>query len=535
MNLKISIFVIIFLLLVSSFISSANVKEDISCIYTSEKLNIIEIKVAVLSQENTYASMVDFFTNIIDGYHWTVRNKSYNFITILISEMDVLKGKLTTENFDLLHIPAMEADRLTLKRFYPSIQNKIWKTNIANFIKNGGGYVGYCAGASIVMGTDDKSKTLSQIILDNMVEISSVKRFREDNLPFFYQVPFLCQLSGKPEAIGDDAYRWFGSDENNESHWFGGCPIDFNVNRANPIFDDLIEEKRRIYWASGGTYVVPNNAESNVTVLAYYPSGEISENESTQIHAWKYTGRIRGFFKGFLKSIKERRNIMEALSFTSVKAYDWEPTDTIIQTNHSSKPFMTMETYPNDNQARIILCAGHPEMFVWWGGHIKKVEDTDDNNLFDGLYRWVDITSFDETPQDEKTYNWWIIRRHVAWASKKVPDNDLPPVYGPSQVCDFESNVSTLDFSVVGNSEKSDGIMSLDLYYRFSDDNLLWGNWTLYDTDTDDSDGWSWEFHALNDTGFYQFYSIRNVEYERVIETEKVPPGPDAVVIVEAE
>lgn len=51
----------------------------------------------------------------------------------------------------------------------------------------------------------------------------------------------------------------------------------------------------------------------------------------------------------------------------------------------------------------------------------------------------------------------------------------------------------------------------------------------------DSSDGWSWEFNAssVNRSGYYQFYSIRVVIYGDVIETEKVPPGPDAIVQVE--
>ena len=47
---------------------------------------------------------------------------------------------------------------------------------------------------------------------------------------------------------------------------------------------------------------------------------------------------------------------------------------------------------------------------------------------------------------------------------------------------------------------------------------------------TTGSDGWSWNFNTPNGIGYYQFYSIRCVEYENYMKTEKAPPGPDAIV-----
>ena len=199
-------------------------------------------------------------------------------------------------------------------------------------------------------------------------------------------------------------------------------------------------------------------------------------------------------------------------------------TDKIIQTNRANKPFMTMETYPNENQGRMILCGGHTEEHAWWGGHIEGVEDTSKNSLFDGLNHWTGITKVADT------YNWCIFRREAAWVAN-VPDNDLPPIYGLSQVSDIYNQTSS--FTVYGNAEISEGIESLDLYYRHSNDNSSWSDWTLYGTDTDSSNGWSWEFNAPNGTGYYQFYSIRNVQYEDYTEKETAPPGPDAIVYID--
>ena len=103
-----------------------------------------------------------------------------------------------------------------------------------------------------------------------------------------------------------------------------------------------------------------------------------------------------------------------------------------------------------------------------------------------------------------------------------------------SEVVDFEKYTQPSQFTVLGNSKISSGITTLDLYYRYSADNSTWTNWTFYETDPDVRNGWSWEFDAENTygTGYYQFYSIRNVEFEYTTEREIEPPGADAAVFV---
>ena len=164
-----------------------------------------------------------------------------------------------------------------------------------------------------------------------------------------------------------------------------------------------------------------------------------------------------------------------------------------------------------------------------WGGYREEAEDTSSNNIFDSLNHWNNISRVDWT------YNWCITRREAAWVAK-VPDDDLPPIYGASQVSDIYTYEQSSNLTIIGNTkEETEGIMSLDLFYRYSTDNSSWNEWTLYDTDTDGSDGWSWEFNAPNGIGYYQFYSIRHVEYEDHIEIETSPPGADAMVYVEAD
>ena len=310
--------------------------------------------------------------------------------------------------------------------------------------------------------------------------------------------------------------------------------MDIKLNTSHPIFDDFLESARRINWVSGPALVVPDELSLDVSVVARFPEEEISDNETYQVHVWKYAGRLVGLLRGFFNSLRASKNLFEALYFSVFKAQDWEMTNEIVQTHVANKGFMTAESYPNGNEGRVVLCSGHPEFPVWSGGHIEEHEDTDYNNLYDGLHYLDDITPFEETLVDEETYDWWIVRREVAWAAK-VPDNALPPVYGSSQVSDIYPYNQSLKFTVVGNVESSDDSSSLDLYYRHSDDNSSWSNWTLFDTDTNGSDGWRWEFNVskADGSGYYQFYSIRRIENVGFTETETVPPGPDAIAYVD--
>jgi hypothetical protein len=181
----------------------------------------------------------------------------------------------------------------------------------------------------------------------------------------------------------------------------------------------------------------------------------------------------------------------------------------------------------------MVLTGLHPEHPVRWGGQIEQ-QDEKPLNLYNGLYQWKNITLFNETPEDEFLYNMWINSRAIAWASKVVPNNDLPPTYGPSQVSDIYPYEQKTNFTIIGNSLISDSIESLDLYYRYSENNESWDDWTYFDTDVNKSDGWSWEFNSPNGTGNYQFYSIRRVKYEYEWLIETPPPGPDAVSYIKA-
>ena len=524
MKLKILAIGIILMMLSSTLFSTAELNN--SHFGTTKTEEVKEIRIAIYSMGDIFLSGIQKYFDIFDGYEWRVGNTIYKFSLTTIDDKGILKGELNTKNFDVFTMGYWEASEIMVKLSHHSIKNIIWKNRVTDFVEEGGGYFGSCA-ASIIVGSglNKKPETLYEKLWDKAsLDISQVKSFLQADFIIF------PQLKGHPENIGPAGYFWFsGFDLNNESASIGGCCLDVVVDKENPIFDDLCEDTWRVYWCSGPAYEKPEQS-NNVKFIAWYPNSEISANNSTQIHAWKYTGRLLGFLKGFIESAKMGGTLYDKLYFTPFKATDWEMTDKIIQTHLANKTIMAMETYPNDNQGRIILCGGHPEDGVWWGGHIEEANDISENNLFDSLHHWTNITKIDYK------YNWCIYRREAAWAGK-IPDDDFPPIYGPSEVRDFDSYNQSSEFTILGNAEEADGKVSLDLYYRYSSDNggdEPWTNWTFYQTDNDISDGWSWKFNAFNASGlgYYQFYSLRHVQYENEWLNETAPLGPDAIAYV---
>lgn len=489
------------------------------------------IRIALYAQDVFISSGADVYVRILDKYQWTVGNITYRFDVTPIYDKDIYHGHLTTASFDVLLLPGGGGGGyVTLTKSHPLLPKVIvWKRQILDFVKNGGSYAGVCGGTYSLLGLDRPPQTPFERMFDrSAINISCAK------LSFTsWATPIFCQWVGlKPEAVGIGAYLYYtGWDQTGRI--YSGVPLDVGVNRSHPIFGGYQNDTVRIRWIAGPAYTLPSHPDREVSVVARYPTEEISTNPATQIHAWRYTGGIRGFLPGFLQYFFQANTLVNGLLNTYTHAGDWKKTDAIIQTNFSDKPFMTTEVFPNDNAARIFLCAGHPEYSIWWGGHIVEANDTAHNSLYSSLYRWTDVIPENQTMVDEATYNWWIARRALAWCAK-IPDLDLPPIYGASQVRPIVPYEQPLQFTVTGNAEHSPGKVTMELYYRRSSDNASWGAWTYYGTDTNEMDGWHWMFDAgqASGPGYYQFYSLRRVHQMDEWVNETAPPGPDAIAHV---
>lgn len=402
----------------------------------NQKIN--KIRVAILAEEPFFWRSRKYYHKLIlDGFTWGNKNNKFTFNVTFLYDKDIIRGKLNRQNFDVLVIPGggIGNNEALLKglTFLPKVRK--FKNNIANFVKNGGGILGICGGAALItdlkVENSRKPTTLTERLYNkSSLNISCVSSyFRTLAFPIFYTFQYKY-----PEKIGNSAYAFsFAPGQTVDGKYImtTGCPLDLQIYKDNPIFQDSTEDTRRIRWWAGQSLILPENPNREVKILARYPKTDISSNDSAKIYAWRYIGGIRGLIRAILKSFKTTKKYDLGSNFVPLLTFylagDWEVTKTIIDLDMGNKPCITAEIYPNQHKGRIILSMVHTEYMVWWGGYIKSNYNDNFNCIGNGLHQWKDIDKLSTSLQKELTYNWWILRRFVAWLAK-VPDNDLPPI-----------------------------------------------------------------------------------------------------------
>lgn len=394
------------------------------------------IRVAILAEEPLgWGSGKHYFISILT-HQWKKENMVYQFIPTYLFDRDIVKGKLTIQNFDVLLVPGggVGDGESIVKGFSYLPKVKKWKKAISEFIKNGGGYVGICGGSALFTPLETergKPKTFLEKRYDrSAIGISTIKSYYKDiAFPLFY--PFQLR---HPEIVGATAYIFSfspGKTQDGKYLHTGGVPIDFYINRNHPIFSDVPYPTIRIRWWGGPGLIVPETHRNEVEELAWYPEDAFSEKTSTSIAAWRYTGGLLGLLNGLRKACRVIRENKESLKnlflYTYFLAGTWEKTCNQIDMNLAKKASITAEIYQNEHKGRIILCSAHPEYMIWWGGYIEEESEKRDSCIGKGFHRWHEIKPLSANIADELTATWWIVRRFVAWAAK-IPDDHMPPI-----------------------------------------------------------------------------------------------------------
>jgi hypothetical protein len=395
------------------------------------------IRVAILSDELLgWGSGKRMFPEILQNYTWTTQGRSYSVTTQFVSDKDIIKGRLTTKEYDVLLAPGGGVgDGQSITKGFLFLRSvRIWKKNIATFIKDGGGYIGICGGTALITDLKTAEKK-PRTFLERQYNKSSLgvtcvsSYYKTLAFPLFY--PF---QKNHPENIGATAYVFSfapGTTRDGTRIHTGGIPIDFQLQKDHPIFSDVQQDTERIRWWAGPALIVPEHPDREVHILARYPVQDISDNTNIRIHAWRYVGGIHGLLFAFFKTAryikKEKIPVKNLFLYTYYLAGKWELTDKIINLDYSNRPSITAEIYPNEKKGRILLCSAHPEYMIWWNGHIKERKSEDFPCLGTGLYQWEDISSQTKDASSDLTHTWWMVRRFVAWAAK-VHDADLPPI-----------------------------------------------------------------------------------------------------------
>ena len=340
--------------------------------------NTITIKVALLNSAIPSFTSPKEMMEILNGYSWQTKTTSYRFEVRWITDYDICNGEL--KNFDALIIPGIG------KEFWRIFDGNLslWKNEIRDFVRNGGGYFGTCGGANLAgygILNAEKRGWKRMTAWEYFMNASALHL-----LPFkSYQDmadPFASSLIWKnPSRLGQSAYIWYNLSINGT----GVCHKCW-INTNHPIFYGCNDE-RIIRWV-GGPALIPFK---NVTIIARYPLQNLSNNANTTIHAWR-------FKFGIIDS--------------------WDMTDDIIKTHLAGRPAALEGRY---GKGIVVVFGNHPEHPVWEGGKIFEIDTNSNHLFFKGLFQWRDRKFL---PQ---SYNWWIVRRSVAWVAG-IDGNELPPV-----------------------------------------------------------------------------------------------------------
>jgi len=396
------------------------------------------IKIAILAEEPFFwCSRKHYHKLILDGYTWKINESTYTFQTSYLYDKDIIDGKLTPSRYDVLLIPGggVGNNEALLKGldFFWNVRK--FKRNLGEFVKNGGGIMGICGGAALItdikLGDNRKPTSITERLYQkSSLGISAVSsQFKAVSFPLFYPLQY-----PHPEGIGNSAYAFsFAAGETIDGKHImtTGCPLDIQINHDNPIFSDYDKNIRRMRWWAAQSLHIKEHSGRKVNIIARYPASDVSDHQQTRIHYWRYTGGLIGLFQAFLKAVtlkKQHHLNWRLLSlFTFYLAGDWEPTEKIVELDMTNQPCITTEIYPNRNKGRIVLNMLHAEYLIWWGGHIVEQPSDEFNCLGKGLHQWKDINTLSDNLEKELPYNWWILRRLIAWAAK-IPDTDLPPI-----------------------------------------------------------------------------------------------------------
>jgi glutamine amidotransferase-like uncharacterized protein len=406
---------------------------------TNKNTNIKTISISILTTEPLFWTTCAplFFEIILNNYQWKKNNTTYQFSLKKYSDSDICKGKLISNNIDVLLIPGggIGDGHSISKGFTLSPRTRKWKKQIQKYIKNGGGCIGICGGASLITSLSTGESTKPTTFIERQYNKSSLEISETISYYKHLALPLFNLFQYKhPENIGTTAYVFSykpGETTNGKQIYSGGIPIDYTINQNHPIFKDYNSKTIRMRWWGGQALIVPEKTDRTITTIATYPKQELHEQQNTQIHAWKYMGGISGLITGFTKALDFIKNnnlhLSEVPMLTYYFAGTWKPTNTFVKSDLANRPAITTEIYPNKNKGRITLCTSHPEYMIWYDGYIKENTDESFNCLATGFYQWKDVKPFTQPDDYQITHTWWLVRRLIAWTGK-VPDSDLPPI-----------------------------------------------------------------------------------------------------------
>jgi len=313
------------------------------------------------------------YFNGIFNYSWVQGDDSYAF-EVSVVDADDVRGEgdvpFDTEHFDVLLIGASASAYLV------DGVDDAWRTSVQRFIADGGGYVGICGGANTAsMGFEEPRSLFQRRVNRGVLRIADV--YINDDVVGEWQ--YLLKF-------GFDA---FSRDYDNGSYPYYAS-VETLVADSHPIFAPYEGDVRHITYA-GGPGMIPagqgDGLHGSVATLLRYSEEPM---ETMPLHYWRPSLQGWTIWKNVTTDIKG-----------------------------SAAGVAT--TYGEGN---VVLYGPHPEHRVVVNGTVREYLGHGIPNFAGPVERYV-FNYFGELLGEE--YNWWIVRRSVAWAAG-LSQPELPPV-----------------------------------------------------------------------------------------------------------
>ena len=281
-------------------------------------------------------------------------------------------------------------------------------------------------------------------------------------------------------------------------------PVNTQVSKSIIILDGNIETS----WTQVSTGLIENNSDT-FTAITYiswddaylYLGMKINKFSAVRIYL---DANNDGWFHG-----KDNYEIVIDPSYSNIslqvgKVHIWDCSDTII--NEFGYPLWDDDSsYP---YSRNIVESDIGRFCVsdGYGGYIIELAIPKNTSL--GLnpildkkigirYHFADIDrngSLYATPFEYYSFVDMILKAN----------DTTPPISFVNPISPYWQTSTPITITAIA-SDDSSGVANVSLYYRYSNNNSTWGNWTLFGTDS--ASPWSWSFNFPNGTGYYEFYT----------------------------
>lgn len=313
-----------------------------------------------------------YFSGIFN-YSWMQGTNSYRFEVTIIDADDVRGDgdvSFTTERFDVLLIGASASAYLV------DGADHRWRAAVHQFIAGGGGYVGICGGANAAsMGFEEPQSLFQHWVNRGVLRIADV--YINDDVVGEWQYLLKFGFDAFSHNYDNNSYPYYAS-------------VNTSVVHSHPIFADYGDDTRYITYAGGpGMYPAGqgDSLHGQVSTLLRYDEEPM---ETKPLHYWRPSLRGWTIWKNVTTDIKG--------------------TAAAVATTYG--------------QGNVVLYGPHPEHRVVVNGTVREYLGHGIPNVAGPVERYV-FNYFGEMLGQE--YNWWIVRRSVAWAAG-LSQPELPPV-----------------------------------------------------------------------------------------------------------